>query len=64
MAIKKLSNIAYICNISQVCPVHINSTELTESLKEPQDPQYKQDIIWHKLSSPKLLHNNVQYAIV
>ena len=64
MAIKKLSNIAYIGNISHVCLVHINSRTLNESLQEPQDTQGTQDISWHKPSSPKIIHNNVQYAIV
>ena len=64
MAIKQLINIAYIGNISHVCPVHINIRALTESLQEPQDTQDTQDIGWHKSSSPKLIHNNVQYGIV
>ena len=64
MAIKQLSNIAYKGNIPNVCPVHINNRELTESLQEPQHTQDTQDTSWHKPSAPKLIHNNVQYAIV
>ena len=51
----------FIGNISHVCLVHINSRALTESLQEPHDTQDTQDIGRHKLSSPKLIHNNVQY---
>ena len=64
MAIKQLSNIAYIGNISHVCSVHINNRTLTESLQEPQDSQATQDISWHKLSATKFIHNNVQYVII
>ena len=64
MAIKQLSNIAYIGNISHVCSVHINSRTLTESLQEPQDEQGTQDISRHKSSTPKLIHNTVQYEII
>ena len=64
MTIKQLRNIAYLGNISHVCPVHINSRALTESLQEPHDTQGTQDIGRHKLSSQKLIHNNVQYGIV
>lgn len=65
MAIKKVSNIIYTGNISHVCLVHINNKTLTiKSLQEPQDAQDTQDIRWHKLSAPKLIHNNVQCEIV
>ena len=64
MAIKQLSNIAYIGNISHVCPVHINNRALTESLQEPKDTQDTQDLSRHKPGFPKLIHNNVQYAII
>ena len=43
---------------------HINNRTLTESLQEPKDAQGKKDIIIHKLSAPKLIQNNVQYAII
>ena len=61
MAIKQLRKIAYIGNISHVCLVHINNRELIETLQEPHDTQDTQDIGRHKLSSPKLIHNDVQY---
>ena len=64
MAIKQLSNISYIGNISHVFSIHINSKTLTESLQEPQDAQGTQDISQHKSSAPKLIHNNVQYATI
>ena len=64
MAIKQLSNISYTGNISYVCSVHINNRTLTESLQEPQDAQGTQYIVPHKSSAPKLIHNNVQYAII
>ena len=64
MAIKQLSHITYIGNISYVCPIHINSRALNESFQEPQETQGTQDISRHKLSSPKLIHNNVEYGIV
>ena len=64
MAIKQLSNVAYIGNIFHVCLVHINGRALTESLQELQDTKDTQDISWHKPSAPKLIHNNVQYEIV
>ena len=64
MAIKQLRNISYIGNISHVFPVHINNRALTKSLQEPQDRQETQDIIRNKLSAQKIIHNNVQYAIV
>jgi len=65
MVVKQLRNfIAYTGKISLVCSVHINRRSLIESLQEPQDAQDTQDIIRHKSSSPKLIHNNVQYAII
>ena len=64
MAIKQIRNIAYIGNISHVCSVHVNSRTLTESLQEPQDAQGTQDISQRKSSAPKLIHENVQYAII
>ena len=64
MAIIQLRNIAYIGNISHVCLVHINSGALTESSQEPHDTEDTQDIGWHKSSSPKLIHKNVQYGFV
>ena len=64
MAIKQLSDITYIVNISHVCPIHINSRALTKIFHESQDPQDTQDISWHKPSAPELIHNNVQYVIV
>ena len=64
MAIKQVRSIAYIGNISHVCPVHINSRKLIESLQEPQDSQGTQDISWHKLSAPKIIHDNLKYSII
>ena len=59
MAIKQLSNIDYIGNISHVCSAGINSRTLIESLQEPQYAQVTQDIRRHMSSAPKLIQNNV-----
>ena len=64
MAIKQLSNIDYIGNISHVCSVGRNSRTLTKSLQEPQDAQVTQDIGRHMSSAQKIIHNNIQYAVI
>ena len=64
MAIKQLSNIAYIGNILHVCQIDINNRALPESLQELQDRKGTRDVSCHKPSAPKIIQNNVQYEIV